>query len=484
MIRSRRGWRMHHWPPTDQQLWDQAKAGSYLAGLHANTVNAVANAYGRWLAFMASGPGLDSTLHPADRVAEETVRMYIRHIRAAGRSQATIVCNVERLRSAMRIVAPDRVFGWMNPSRFGDDLPLAAPKRRKDPLQDLPETDRQLWQAGLTPGDILTGQTYAARLSPATIRTNLNQYRHWLAFLRAAKRLDLTMAPATRVTQENIIAYVEALQARQCNASIIAQLTALRSALRILCPKADFGWLTRPGGVSLHALFPTTKRSIRLVDSKALYEWGHALMREAIDETSSTVRPIKFRNGLLIAIFAARAPRVRSMASLRLGRTVVKRGPVYQLIFGDEDVKTRRVIEYDAPIGLSEAIDRYIAVDRIELRPDTQDNAFWISARGRVLTIAQISAIIRRESKRRFGFSFGPHRFRHALGTSAPLTDPAHPGVAAAILGISPKMVEAHYNRASQAQVAGRFLESLCKQRVALKARARREFQNRFGREQ
>jgi hypothetical protein len=483
MIRSRCGWTRHQWPAIDQLLWEKAKADNYLPRLRASTVKNVANAYGRWLAFLASGSGWEPDLPPGDRVTLSPVRTYIKHMRRTGCLERTIITRLEQLQSAMRILAPGRSFRWMDPSRLGDDLPLAAPKRRSDPLRDLPETDRRLWQAGLAPGDILTGQTYAARLSLDTIETNLICYRHWLAFLRTTGRLDSTMAPAARVTHENVIAYVEALRTRQCHASIIVRLTALRGALRILCPKADFGWLTQPGGMSLNALFPPTRRSIRLVDSKVLYEWGHALMREA-DEASSKVRPITFRNGLLIAIFAARAPRVRSMASLQLGQTVVKQGATYQLIFGHNAVKTRRVIEYNAPIGLSEAIDRYIAIERTELRPDTQDNAFWIGARGRALTIAGISLIIRRESKRRFGFSFGPHRFRHALGTSAPLADPAHPGVAAAILGISPKMVEAHYNRANQARVAERFLGSLSKQRAALKLRARREFQNRSNRQQ
>jgi len=65
------------------------------------------------------------------------------------------------------------------------------------------------------------------------------------------------------------------------------------------------------------------------------------------------------------------------------------------------------------------------------------------------------------------------------MGTTAPLADPAHPGVAAAVLGITGRMVEDHYNRATQADVAHRFQASLAKERARLQSLARREFRAR-----
>ena len=73
------------------------------------------------------------------------------------------------------------------------------------------------------------------------------------------------------------------------------------------------------------------------------------MMDEALNNPQPDKRRIAYRNGLLIAIFAARAPRVRSMASLRLGSTVTRNGKTYRLVFEKEDVKTSRSIEYDIP---------------------------------------------------------------------------------------------------------------------------------------
>jgi hypothetical protein len=59
---------------------------------------------------------------------------------------------------------------------------------------------------------------------------------------------------------------------------------------------------------------------------------------------------------------------------------------------------------------------------------------------------------IRLLSRQRFGESFGPHRFRHAIATTATLRDPDHPGLAVGVLGISGAVLEEHYNRAGQSQ--------------------------------
>jgi hypothetical protein len=63
---------------------------------------------------------------------------------------------------------------------------------------------------------------------------------------------------------------------------------------------------------------------------------------------------------------------------------------------------------------------------------------------------------IRWWSAKRFGKAFGPHRFRHALGSSAATEDPAAPGLGAAVLGITGVVYQEHYNRAKNAAAAAR----------------------------
>lgn len=465
------------WPEIDRRLWEVGRFSGYLATQKPTSVAQITSGYGRWIWFLASRSYLDERADPAGRVTSDLVEDYIRAMRGCGYRNSTIESRLLSLGAALRVMAPDRSFTWLHPwNLLRGQCRRGRPLENNDPTRDWPEIDRRIWIAGLKGGDILTGPNRAAQLRPATVLHLAQTYGGWLAFLRREATLDPQAPPMARVTRENVIAYVRALRATCRNSTIIIVCRALRSALRIMHPDADFGWITSPGGQSLTSLLPVTSRSAPVFHSKVLYEWGLSIMRDALLTGNPDIRRRDYRNGLLIALFAARAPRVRSMASLRLGAGVIKDGETWRLVFERDDVKTRRRIAYDLPAGLTGAMERYIAVEREELMAGKAHDWLWVNQYGGPLTVGYIQKMIRTRSKRAFGTSFGPHRFRHAMGTTAPVTDPTHPGVAAAILGISGRMVEEHYNLASQTDVASKFHASLRKNRTATQSVARREF--------
>jgi integrase len=65
--------------------------------------------------------------------------------------------------------------------------------------------------------------------------------------------------------------------------------------------------------------------------------------------------------------------------------------------------------------------------------------------------------MICKRSKARFGVAFGPHRFRHAIASTAPLRASHLPGLAAPLLGISQAVIETHYDRANQVAALQKF---------------------------
>ena len=73
-----------------------------------------------------------------------------------------------------------------------------------------------------------------------------------------------------------------------------------------------------------------------------------------------------------------------------------------------------------------------------------------IGINGKPLERKGIKAMVGRLSKARFDVTFGPHRFRHAIATAAPLRAPEHPALTASLLGISKDVLETHYNRSQQ----------------------------------
>lgn len=467
------------WPEIDRRLWEAAASSRYVTDLSRAALPAIVEGYGRWISVLTTLGRLDESLRPRDRVTPDAVGAYLAELRAQGNSPRTITTRLSHLVSALRILEPQHSFTWLHPRqllRTNDDL-TATPKRGDAQWAGWPPIDRRLWELGCQTGDILDQPNHASRLRPATLQSIVVGYRRWLVFLRDQDCLDPEVPPAARVTRARVAAYFRCLRQSQCNASVIARMTELRSAMLIMHPQDDFRWLTSPGGRSLSSVLPVSTRPIQTIDSKVLYDWGLTMAQDALEEANPEHRRIMYRNGVLIALFAARAPRVRSMASLRLGRTVIRTGKGYRLVFEHEDIKTGRRLEYDTPAGIRAAIDYYIVVIRAELSTAQSGDWFWLDQYGERISADQIGDMIQRKSRQAFPEGFGPHRFRHALGTSAPLADPAHPGVAAAILGISSHMVELHYNRATQADVAGKFHLSLAKTRAACRSMAKREFQ-------
>jgi len=306
------------WPDIDRRLWEAAQSGRSSAGIDATAFPAIASGYGRWLSVLTTLGLLDHTQSPAARVTPSAVEAFIAELRRSGNSDKTIGSRLSHLGSALRIMAPQISFTWLHPRKLLADQakPAAAANEQ---WKDWPDGDQLLWEVGLQFGNILDQPNHASRLRPATLHSAVVGYRRWLVFLRANGLLDPDITPAMRVTREHVAAYFKCLRDSQCNASVIARLTELRSALLIMHPDDDFRWLTSPGGRSLSSVLPVSNKPIQIIDSKVLYDWGLTMTEEALQDPNPEHRRIMFRNGVLLALFAARAPRVMSMASLRLG---------------------------------------------------------------------------------------------------------------------------------------------------------------------
>ena len=288
-----------------------------------------------------------------------------------------------------------------------------------------------------------------------TIRNAMRGHGRFLAVLAAEGLLDPAVPPAARVTPAHVRAYLAALRAAgNTNNSIVTRFFDLQAALTIMHPDLDFSWLTSPGGTSLRSLLPATRRRMEPIDSAELLAWGHALMDDALRRRHPIVRGTRYRNGLLIVLLAVLAPRLRSVAALRLERQIIAHGNGYRLVFTGQDVKNKRHIEYAVPPELVPRIEHYLMVERVELLGDQRHDAFWVNRNGAMLGARGIEGVIRRASRTRFNKTFGTHAFRHALATTAARMDPSNPGLAAAILAISQAVVGEHYNRARQEEAA------------------------------
>lgn len=343
---------------------------------------------------------------------------------------------------------------------------------------DWPALHQQLWQAGTDPraldadGDPPHGST----LSEAT---RLNAMKGWCRFLATLPPGEArTGPPAAQVNPASIRAFLAALEAAgNARTTIAARLWEVRTALTIMCPGENFRWVTSPGGASVrsHLQDPSPRRPAKVNNSLHLYDLGLSLMDRADGEDNPRRRAVVFRNGLLVALFACRAPRLRTMAACRIGVHLVPGQAGYRLEFGKADLKRRRFLEYDLPAGLTVRIRRYVEVERPVLLHGQRHDWLWVGRDGRRLNTEGISGMLRRLSAA-CGMDFSAHSFRHAMATMAALADPRNPAMASTILNNSAATVEKHYNMGRQVDAALEFQKAVDRQRRDSAGLARRAF--------
>ena len=342
-----------------------------------------------------------------------------------------------------------------------------------------PEIDRRLWNAGVLISDDLDEAGYADRLRPATLQKALAGYSRWMGYLNLTGQLDALEHPADRVTPARIRGYVKLMrELGNRDQTLISRLADLRCTLRIMAPERNFRWLSSPKGKSLRSSLPMRKRTFMVPHSRTLFQFGLRLMNEAVPIKARYKRGIQYRDGLMIALLAARAPRAGSLSRLQLGRSLMTDGERTRILFEELDMKTGRPLEYLLPRDMQDHLEHYLAVERIGLLKGGSHDWLWVKRNGQPLRLGGILAAVRKRTEMEFPQGFGTHRFRHALGTTAPMMDPGNPGVAAAILGISGAVHEAHYIRAGQTEAADRLAETIRLARAETESLARRAYRS------
>jgi len=348
------------------------------------------------------------------------------------------------------------------------------PRRRCLPLAEWPAADREAWEAAMRAArGRFSGRGRAGRLSAEALEKTREGYGRWLGFLDHRGWLDRDAAPGDRPSEARVASYFDGLRALgNRDHTITGRFQELRDALAIMAPDADFGWLARPGGVPLRRRLAMEKRPIAVHHSADLLAWGLEMMRCATTLAGSRRRQVMLRDGLLIALLAIAGPRRRALLAMRVGRQLRRDGDGWRVAREERDDKTGRPLDYLVPDYLVPWVERHLAVERRELLGGQVQDAVWINWGGEPLGEAGVEKRIRWCSAKRFGpeNAFGTHRFRHCIGTTAPLVAPRIPTLGAAVLGVSGAVHAKHYDRGKRAAAARGFLEALERDREEARA--------------
>ncbi len=335
--------------------------------------------------------------------------------------------------------------------------------RRCLPVAQWPEPDRTAWAAAHHRGGLLDDDGLAASWALATSELIAAGYGRFISYLAETEGLDLTASPRDRVTRSRVEAYVAHLRERNHSSTVAGRVRQLGRAAAVMAPNADWAWLRRMLARLRRMATPARDDRARLMPAVILLDLATTLMQRAETESalSTRRRALLFRDGLMIAILCAWAPRARNIAETVIGTSLQRRGETWWAAFGPGETKNGRPIEVPLPDGFTGPIGRYLAHHRPQLvrRSPTPvaGDAFWISDGGRPLTAKGIGNLISAVTERELGRALNPHLFRKIIPTELAIRDPVHVGVAQALLGHADyRTTQQAYNLARALDAAGR----------------------------
>ena len=182
----------------------------------------------------------------------------------------------------------------------------------------------------------------------------------------------------------------------------------------------------------------------RLVRASDLFELGLRLMdtcQSGPDRPQYV--PIRYRDGLIIALLIACPMRIKNLASLVIGQHLVFDGSAYLLKLSAAETKSGRPYAAAVPPELTPYIDGWLQVHRPSLqlmaRGDGQVGSIgghlWLNRWGRPMHSAAIRHQIEIRTKEAFGKAIWPHLFRDCAVTELVDCAPEEIGIAPDLLG-------------------------------------------------
>ncbi len=348
------------------------------------------------------------------------------------------------------------------------------PSRRALKLGEWPEADREAWERARAPGDVLEPGSggLARRWKGSSVKTFVKAYGQFLGFLDRNRLLDESADPSTRLTSEVLGQYISWRKLISESVTVLSQVRLLNMGVKAMFPHRDWDWL-RPVIQNLNYVAkPSRNKRVKIVPIQELWSLGLDLMNRAEEPDGGSVfnRTLLYRDGLMIAMLAARPFRESNFASIVIGKHLTKRGETYWVCFSGPEMKNHQPIELPLPEILNTDIERYCSHYRPILFPrnrgwmegslETGANCgnLWLSSRGNPMPANTVYERLRTITCARFGHSITPHLFRDCAATSIAIDDPEHVRVAAKLLGHSRfKTTERYYIQAQSFEASRKY---------------------------
>ncbi|MBT5771145.1 MAG: site-specific integrase [Rhodospirillaceae bacterium] len=343
-------------------------------------------------------------------------------------------------------------------------FPFEDPRRRCLPADQWPDKDQQAWTAALAPGDILDGTVGAGFHWSAQTREKYRKgYGRWLTFLKTSGRLDAGAEPGSRITPQNVRAYIEELQKMVCSWTLWGRLGELLAAAKVIAPHEDWSWLRNVVRHFESSVKASRNKLPRLRPAWEISAWAFACMDELIADPALPHMQTRYRDALTIGLLiACPTMRLANLAMIEIDRHLIRMLATYRLAFEPAETKTRKPMSIPVPESLVPYLDHYLDTIRPALLDGNESKRLWITKYGKPMSGKALYNSITATTERAFGRAINPHLFRDCAVTTVALEDPEHIGIAAPILGhTDPRATEAHYIQANRIVASRRLRKSI-----------------------
>ena len=242
---------------------------------------------------------------------------------------------------------------------MSDDLILTV---RCMPLSEWPEEDRRAWQRAQRDDDLLEEEGLFARLRPSTLSVLQSSYGRWLHHLATCDPAALALDPAARITRERVATYVVELHQLNASLTIANRILGLERAALAFAPGGNWRWLRTLVNKLNRRAKPMRDKRARLLPPQDVFRAALDFMAAAETGTftSAKKRAIAYRNGLVLAVPAARAVRIGNLGMVEIGKHLRRAGAGWQLYFDGTETKNHDVLELALPDELTKPIERYL----------------------------------------------------------------------------------------------------------------------------
>lgn len=324
------------------------------------------------------------------------------------------------------------------------------------PVREWPSEAQRRWTDALAPRDILALGRPRVSWRAVTKDSVALAYGAWLGWRKSGDWPD-----ALSPSPQELVAYIAGIRERLAPSSVRQRVEFLGMAVSVVDPDASReAFKTVLPKLRDHV--PSRRKRQRLQRTKDLIALGIKVMDEALAQTCDPMqRCLKFRDGLQIALLAARPLRKRNFSQLTIGDNVRLVQNRWRIMVPGPETKTGQPIDVPFPPKLVDALALYLNVIRPQLMKGPTD-ALWISRRGQRQAPDSIAHNIAKLTAKEFGQPINLHLFRDCASTSIAVEDPKNINIVASVLGhTSLATTLEHYNQARSIDASRQFVSMM-----------------------